>query len=64
MDHGEAGCGSGHDHDAINRLFELAREGETGSGEFQQLDNMVFEGLVRRYGVQPDATGDRITQPA
>jgi len=44
-------------HQAVARLYELARDGDTDSGEYLQLDSLVYEGLQRRYGVQPPEGG-------
>lgn len=57
MDNCESNGGAGHGHEAVNRLFEMAREGDTASGEFEQLDSLVLEGLVRTYGAEEE-TGE------
>jgi hypothetical protein len=36
---------------AIDRLYDLVRNGETSSHEFLQLDELVIDGLIRTYGV-------------
>lgn len=42
----EAGAKEQH---AINRLFELAQNGETGNDEFQQLEALVYGRLFQSY---------------
>lgn len=37
---------------AIDRLFDLARSGDTSSREFVALDERVIDGLLRTYGAQ------------
>lgn len=37
---------------AIDRLFDLARSGDTSSHEFLALDERVIDGLIRTYGPQ------------
>lgn len=37
---------------AIDRLFDLARSGDTSSHEFIALDERVIDGLIRTYGTQ------------
>lgn len=56
MDAYEGGCGDSAKHEAVNRLYELAREGDTASGEYVQLDSQVYAGLLRAYGVKPETT--------
>lgn len=35
---------------AIDRLFDLARSGETATQEFLDLDGLIISGLIRTYG--------------
>lgn len=37
------------ERDAINRLFELARDGETDNREFEQLESMVYDRFIHSY---------------
>lgn len=41
-------------HQAITRLFDLSRSGETASCEFGQLDSMIYGQLVSNYEAMPD----------
>lgn len=45
------------EHEAVTRLFELARNGDVDNCEFAQLDSLVYERLRQAYtvndGVQP-----------
>ncbi len=38
------------EHDAVTRLFELARSGDIDSCEYSQLDSMVYGRLEQAYG--------------
>ncbi|MDH5823238.1 hypothetical protein QFW77_09595 [Luteimonas sp. RD2P54] len=38
--------------EAVNRLYELARDGETDSSEYTRLDQQVFSALVQTYGAE------------
>jgi len=38
------------EHEAVTRLFELARSGETGNCEYSQLDSMIYDRLEQAYG--------------
>lgn len=38
-----------NEHDAINRLFDLSRDGQTGSREFEQLESMVYDRFIHNY---------------
>ncbi|NZA27351.1 hypothetical protein H0E84_13245 [Luteimonas sp. SJ-92] len=38
--------------EAVNRLYELARDGATESSEYSQLDRQVFHALVQTYGAE------------
>ena len=38
------------EHAAVTRLFELARSGETGNCEYDQLDSMIYDRLQQAYG--------------
>lgn len=64
MDHGESGCGSSQGHEAVNRLYELTKDGDTGSGEYRELDILVYDSLLRAYGVQPEDAPRRSVQVA
>lgn len=55
MDACEGDRAGSAEHEAVTRLYELAREGDTGSGEYLQLDSLVYAGLLRAYGVKPEA---------
>lgn len=46
--------GSSTEHDAINRLFDLASAGEVQNVEFAQLDSMIYQRLMRAYDVAQD----------
>jgi hypothetical protein len=39
-----------HEHEAVTRLFELARSGDTENCEFSQLDAMIYTRLEETYG--------------
>jgi hypothetical protein len=39
-----------HEHEAVTRLFELARSGETDNCEYSQLDAMIYTRLEQAYG--------------
>ncbi len=41
-------------HQAVTRLFDLSRNGDTDSCEFGQLDSMIYEQLVRNYEAMPE----------
>lgn len=36
-------------HDAVTRLFELARSGDVDNVEFNQLDSLVYSRLLETY---------------
>lgn len=38
------------EHEAVTRLFDMVRNGETDNCEFDQLDSMIYERLVEAYG--------------
>ena len=38
-------------HQAINRLFDLVRNGEVENLEFSQLDSQIYGGLEQTYRV-------------
>jgi len=38
-------------HQAVVRLFELARNGEVDNTEFEQLDSLIYGGLEQTYRV-------------
>lgn len=54
MDTFEGDCCSSVEHEAVNRLYELVREGDTDSGEYLQLDSLVYDSLLRAYGVRSE----------
>lgn len=37
------------EQEAINRLFELAQDGETGNDEFQRLESLVYDRFIENY---------------
>lgn len=37
------------EHEAVTRLFELARNGETDNCEYDQLDSMIYGRLEQAY---------------
>jgi hypothetical protein len=39
-----------HEHEAVTRLFELARSGDTDNCEYSQLDSMIYTRLEQAYG--------------
>lgn len=41
-------------HDAVNRMFDLVRNGETGCPEYAMLDAMIVAGLQQAYGDDTD----------
>ena len=42
------------EHEAVTRLFELARNGETDNCEYSQLDSMIYGRLEQAYsGSEP-----------
>lgn len=46
---------SSTEREAVTRLFDLARNGETDNCEFSQLDSMIYERLQQAYPVQEEA---------
>jgi hypothetical protein len=56
--------GTSHGHEAVNRLFEMARQGDTASGEFEQLDSVIQEGLLRTYGAEDETEGNSVRSAA
>lgn len=40
-------------HQAVARLFDLAREGATDAVEFNQLDSLVYARFVEAYAGEP-----------
>ncbi|WP_407351774.1 hypothetical protein [Luteimonas sp. R10] len=42
------------EHEAVDRLYQLASQGETGSSEYLRLDRLIYGGLVRTYGRAED----------
>lgn len=50
---------------AISRLFELARDGDTDNCEFGQLDSMIYERMLRTYeSPQQSAATDQVQELA
>jgi hypothetical protein len=44
------------EHEAVTRLFELARNGHTENCEYSQLDSMIYGRLEQAYaGAEPAA---------
>ena len=44
------------EHEAVTRLFELARNGDTDNCEYSQLDSMIYGRLEQAYaGAEPAA---------
>lgn len=41
-------------HEAVNRLFELSRDGATDDGELGLLDSLVYDRLVSTYDAIPE----------
>jgi hypothetical protein len=39
------------EHEAVERLFELARNGDIDNREFHELDCLVQQGLLEAYGI-------------
>lgn len=37
------------EHEAVTRLFELARSGDTENYEYSRLDSMIYAGLQQTY---------------
>lgn len=48
------------EHQAVSRLYELAYGGDTATGEYRELDSLVYAGLQRRYGAQPDSAPETV----
>ncbi len=44
------------EHEAMTRLFELARNGETDNCEYDQLDSMIYGRLEQAYGCDGNVT--------
>lgn len=51
-------------HDAIDRFFELARNGETGNSEFSQLETMIYGRLLQTYAVDEAPAQGLVSQTA
>src|SRR3546814_20816607 len=47
------------EHEAMTRLFDLTRNGETDNCEYSQLDSMIYGRLAQAYGTN----GTAPTQP-
>lgn len=43
-------------HDAVTRLYEMARNGEVDNIEYVQLDSLVYDRLVQTYEAMPEYT--------
>lgn len=43
------------EHEAVTRLFELARNGDTDNCEYSQLDSMIYGRLEQAYGSEGPA---------
>ena len=43
------------EHEAVTRLFELARNGDTDNCEYSQLDAMIYGRLEQAYGSERPA---------
>ena len=54
---------SNTEHEAVTRLFELVRNGETDNCEFSQLDSMVYERLLQAYGADASSVARVQTAP-
>ena len=46
------------EHEAVTRLFDLARTGDVDNVEFAQLDSLVYQRLVQAYDAEPAAASD------
>ncbi len=54
-----------NEHEAINRLFDLARDGQTGSREFKQLESIVYDRFIHSYdNVRVDPLGQVQVMPS
>ncbi|MEZ0470279.1 hypothetical protein AB6713_03265 [Luteimonas sp. B3_2_R+30] len=42
------------EREAVDRLYQLTREGRTGCGEYLRLDQLIYGGLIRTYGREDD----------
>lgn len=45
------------EHQAVTRLFELARAGTVDNVEFDQLDSLVYSRLLETYDCDPSGGG-------
>ena len=45
------------EHEAVTRLFELARTGAVDNVEFNQLDSLVYSRLLEAYDFDQAGTG-------
>ena len=48
---------SNAEHEAVTRLFELARAGAVDNIEFNQLDSLVYSRLLETYDCNQDGIG-------
>ena len=44
-------------HDAVTRLYDLARSGDVDNVEFNQLDSLVYSRLLQAYECDQDGIG-------
>lgn len=51
------------EHQAVTRLFELVRNGQTDNTEFSQLDSLIYQRLLQTYAV-PEAPEPRVRAAA
>jgi len=49
-------------HEAVNRLFDLVRNGDVDNLEFSQLDSLIYGGREQTYQVTDADTGHRHVQ--
>lgn len=49
--------GSPAEHEAVGRLFDLARAGQVDNVEFDQLDSLVYSRLLQAYECDVDGVG-------
>lgn len=47
-------------HDAVNRMFDLVRSGDTGCAEYAMLDAMILAGLQQAYGEDVDTVASPV----
>ena len=49
------------EHEAVTRLFELARNGAVDNVEFNQLDSLVYSRLLEAYDFDQTGGGESIS---